>query len=225
VYLTAADGAGQRIVVHAGDVLELVAVLVVSMVAIVLAYRAMQRPRLVLHPVAPRRYRARRRDVVQYAVSMPLLLTLWTTSLELILIFTNNGLSAAEVTSVSSAIVVAVRLFAHLSHEHAHELAKSIPLTIVTLLIVTSNGWRSEDGLFELGRDLDRTDVTLPAILVVIGAEFLICAVWYWGGVRWWYERGHDVPGLPRQVHEIDPEHDLADRLTMRRTPTAPPSG
>lgn len=219
--LTAAGDTGQRFFVTAGDVLQLVAILVVSMVAIVLAYRAMQRPRLVLHPVSPHRYRARPRDVVQYVVSMLVLIVLWTAALQLILIFTNNGLTAVEITAVSSAIVVAVRLFAHLSHEHAHELAKSIPLTIVTLLIVTSNGWRPDEALDSLGRELDRTEVTVPANLVVVGAEFLICALWYWVGVRWWYARGHDVPGLPRQVHEIDPEHDIADRLTLRRAPVA----
>jgi hypothetical protein len=225
VDLIAADDTGQRIVVHAGDVLQLVAILVVSMVAIVMAYRAMQRPRLVLHRVAPRRYRARPRDVVQYIASMLGLIILWTGALQLILVFTNNGLDAVEVTAVSSAIVIAVRLFAHLSHEHAHELAKSIPLTIVTLLIVTSNGWRSDAALESLSRDLDRTDITGPALLALIGAEFVICALWYWVGVRWWYERGHDVPGLPRQVHEVDPEHDLADRLTVRRVPVPPPAG
>lgn len=220
--ITASVGtASSDLLVHAGDVLELVAVLVVAMVAIVLAYRAMQRPRLVLHETAPGRYRARRRDFWQYVVSAPLLMMLWMGALEVILLFTNNALSATEIGAVAVAIVVTVRLFAHLSHEHAHELAKSIPLTIVTLLIVTSNGWRSGAEFDRTLHDWMNTSTTGPTDLVLVGSEFVIAALWYWVGVRWWYVRGHDVPGLPRQVHEIGPEQDLADRLTLLRAPVA----
>ncbi len=202
---------------HAGDVLQLVAVLVVAMVAIVLAYRAMQRPRLVLHESAPGQFRARRRDFWQYVVSIPLLMTLWMGALELILLFTNNALTATEIGVVAVAIVVAVRLFAHVSHEHAHELAKSVPLTIVTLLIVTSNGWRTGADFDRTVEEWLRTSTTGPTDLVLVGSEFLIAVLWYWVGVRWWYVRGHDVPGLPRRTHEADPSHDTAERISLRR--------
>jgi hypothetical protein len=222
--ITAADGTTRNdLFVHAGDVLELVAVLVVAMVAIVLAYRAMQRPRLVLHETAPGRYRARRRDFWQYVVSAPFLMMLWMGALEVILLFTNNALTATEIGVVAVAIVVAVRLFAHVSHEHAHELAKSIPLTIVTLLIVTSNGWRSGAEFDRTLQDWVRTSTTGATDLVLVGSEFAIAALWYWVGVRWWYVRGHDVPGLPRQTRDVDPEHDIADRVTLRRAPSPTP--
>ena len=215
---TVADTVAQELQVHAGDVLQLTAILVGSMVAIVAAYRAMQRPRLVLHATAPGQYRARRRDFWQYVVTAPLLMVLWSSALELILLFTNNGLTATEIGVTAVSIVVAVRLFAHLSHEHAHELAKSIPLTIVTLLIVTSNGWRTGAEFDRTVQEWLRTTTSGPTDLVLIGGEFLIAALWYWVGVRWWYVRGHDVPGLPRQTHVIDPAHDLADRVSLRRT-------
>lgn len=208
-----------ELLVDAGDVLELVAVLVVAMVVIVAAYRAMQRPRLVLHEVAPGIYRARRRDFWQYAVTVPLLMALWSAALEVILLFTNNALTATEIGVTSVAIVVTVRLFAHLSHEHAHELAKSIPLTIVTLLIVTANGWRSGPEFDTTLRDWLHTSTSGPTDLVLVGSEFLICALWYWVGVRWWFVRGHDVPGLPRRTSIAELEHELAERVTLRRAP------
>ena len=209
--------APNELFVHAGDVLQLVGILVVAMVAIVLAYHAMQRPRLVLRETAPEQFRAGRRDFWQYVVSIPFLMTLWMGALELILLFTNNALTATEIGAVSVAIVVAVRLFAHVSGEHAHELAKSIPLTIVTLLIVTSNGWRTGAEFDSTLQAWLRTTTTGPTDLVLIGGEFLIAALWYWVGVRWWYVRGHDVPGLPRQTHDVDPERDIAERVTLRR--------
>ena len=211
-----------QVLVHATDVLQMVGVLVASMVAIVMAYHAMQRPRRVLHEVAPGRYRARRRDFWQYVVSMPLLLFLWTGVLEVILLFTNNALTAEEIGVTSVAIVVSVRLLAHVSHEHAHELAKSIPLTIVTLLIVTSNGWRTGEEFDRVLHDFVNTEITGPTELVLIGGEFAIAALWYWMGVRWWYERGRDVPGLPRRARAVDPGVETAPRITLRRSPSVP---
>lgn len=218
MHLIAATAAQQEFVVHAGDVLELVALLVVTMVAVVSGYRAMQRPRLVVRVDEQGRYRARPSDVVKYTVSMPFLIMLWFLALTLILVFTNNGLTGPRVLVVSAGIIIAARLLAHLSHEHAHELAKSVPLTIVTLLIVTSNGWRADDSLNRLASELDRTEITGSTMLLLIGSEFLVCAVWYWVGVRWWYVRDHDVPGLPRRTHDVDPGHAIADRVTLRRS-------
>jgi uncharacterized membrane protein YhaH (DUF805 family) len=214
----AAGNAPSELYVNASDVLQLVAVLVAAMVIIVTAYRAMQRPRLVLHEASPQQFRANRRDFWQYVVSMPLLMILWSSALEVILLFTNNALTAQEIGVTAVSIVVAVRLFAHVSHEHAHELAKSVPLTIVTLLIVTANGWRSGTEFDRTLHDWLNTTTSGPTDLVLVGSEFMIAAIWYWLGVRWWYARGHDVPGLPRQTRAVDPEHDLAERVSLRHS-------
>jgi hypothetical protein len=187
-------------VVGASDVLQLVLVIVVSMFAIVLAYHAMQRPRLVLVETPEGEWRASRRDIVRYALSMPILLLLWAGGLELILLLTNNGLTGQQITAVSLAIVISVRIWAHISREHAHELAKSIPLTIVTLLIVTSTGWRSPDQLEETFEQWFTTRLTGPAIGLLVVTEFVICAVWYWVGTRWLHPRGRHVPGLSEPV-------------------------
>jgi hypothetical protein len=32
----------------------------------------------------------------------------------------------------------------------------------------------------------------------------VVTALWYWVGVRWWWPRGHDVPGLPRHGRRDD---------------------
>jgi hypothetical protein len=156
----------------------------------------MQRPRLVVTRTPDGRWRARRRDIVKYAVSMPILLLLWAAGLELILVFTNNGLTGQQITAVSMAVVIAVRIWAHISLEHAHELAKSIPLTIITLLIVTSTGWRSTDQIGETLIEWSSTDLTGPALGLLIATEFVICTAWYWLGTRWLHGRGRRVPGL-----------------------------
>lgn len=204
--------------VYASDVVKLTAIIIATMIGVVIAYKAMQRPRLVVTEVEPGIWRARRRDAWQYALSIPLLLLAWTAALDVVLLLTNNGLSGQQVSAVAVAIVVSVRVLAHVSHEHAHELAKAIPLTIVTLLIVTSNGWRSDgDKAFS---DWAATDLTNGATALLVGTEFVIVALWYWVGVRWWWPRGHDVVGLPRWSGTASIEEGTtAERITVRRRP------
>lgn len=184
--------------VHAGDVLIKVAILVVAMLASVAAYHAMQRPRLVVSEVEPGSWRAERRDVIQYVISIPWLLLLWMAGLELVLVFTNNGLSGPDVSVIAVAIVIAVRILAHALREHAHELAKTVPLTIVTLWVITANGIRVDDRTLA---DWDRTALTGPTELLLVGTEFVVCALWYWVGVRWWWPKGHDLVGMPKHHH------------------------
>jgi hypothetical protein len=202
-------------VVSATDILLFVVLLLVSMLAIVASYHAMQRPRLVLHEVADGQFRAGRRDFWQYVVSMLVLVPLWTSGLEIILLVTNNGLSGVEISTIALSLVVAVRVLAHVSREHAHELAKSIPLTIVTLLIVTSTGWRTGAAFDSTVREWTQTQLSGPASVIVVAAEFVIAAAWYWLGVRWWYPRGHDVPGLPVHDPQVVHSHPIATRITF----------
>lgn len=202
--------------VDAAYLAELVAIIVVSMLAIVAAYHAMQRPRLVLHEGADGTWRPTRRDFWQYAASMPFLMLLWAMGLQIILLFTNNGLTGHEIVAIAMALVIAVRILAHVSREHAHELAKSVPLTIITLLIVTSSGWRSGSDFERVAEDLSRTQVSVPSVLLLVLSEFVIAALWYWVGVRWWYPRGHDVPGLPRRARAEEPLDATATRMRAR---------
>lgn len=208
--------------VHATDVLVKVAILVVAMLASVAAYHAMQRPRLVVSEVEPGIWRAKRRDVIQYVISIPLLLVLWMAGLELVLVFTNNGLSGPDVSVIAVAIVIAVRILAHALREHAHELAKTVPLTIVTLWVITANGIRVDDQTLS---DWDRTALTGPTELLLVGTEFVVCALWYWVGVRWWWPKGHDLIGMPRHRHLAQQALLASADLTAAGTSPAPSPG
>ncbi len=184
--------------VYASDVLYWVSLILVSMVAIVASYHAMQRPRLVVSEVETGSWRARRRDVVKYLLATPFLLFIWTAGLELILLFSNNGLDGVQVSLIAVSLVIAGRILAHVAHEHAHELAKTVPLTVVTLLLITSNGRRTGEELEQTFRDWDVTALSGNSELLLVGTEFAVCALWYWVGVRWWWPRGHDVVGMPK---------------------------
>jgi hypothetical protein len=192
-------------VVGATDILSIVALIVIAMYIAVVVYRSIQKPRIVLTEVAPGVWRARRRDVIQYLISIPFLLVLWSASLVFILVVGTNNLTGQEIEMVASAVVIAARLFAHISPERSHELSKTVPLTLVTLVLI-SGSVRDIASMSALFDQFSRTELTWPATLLVLGAELLFTGLWYWVGVRWLWPRGRNVPGMPRHHREPDIE-------------------
>jgi hypothetical protein len=201
--IRATAAASPPTVLGATDILDYVGLIVVAMWIAVIVYRSIQRPRIVLHEVADGEWRARRRDVVQYLVSIPFLLLLWTASLVFILVVGTNNLSGFEIQAVASAVVIAARLFAHISPERSHELSKTVPLTLVTLVLI-SGSVRDFETMGAVFEDFTRTELTWPATFTVLWAELLFTGLWYWVGVRWLWPRGRSVPGMPRHARAIE---------------------
>jgi hypothetical protein len=192
-------------VVGATDILSVVALILVAMYIAVLVYRSIQRPRIVLTEESPGVWRAHRREVILYLVSIPFLLMLWTASLVTILVISTNNLTGPEIQIVASAVVIAARIFAHISPERSHELSKTVPLTLVTLVLI-SGSVRELSSMEALFGELERTDLTWGATSVVLLAELVITTLWYWVGVRWLWPRGRNVPGMPKHHREPDVE-------------------
>lgn len=192
-------------VVGASDILGYVVLIVLAMWVAVIVYRSIQKPRIVLTEVAPGEWRALRRDVVQYLLSIPFLLALWSGSLIFILVIGTNNLTGHEIEAVAAAVVISARLFAHISPERSHELSKTVPLTLVTLVLI-SGSVRDLQTMASIFDEFVRTELTWPATFLLLGAELLVTLLWYWLGVRTLWPRGRDVPGLPR--HQREPEVD-----------------
>lgn len=181
-------------IVGATDILTLAVLLILGVVGAASVYRAMQRPRIVLTEVEPGTWRARRRDVVLYLVSIPFLVTAWDLFLILVLVIGANTLSARQIMVVASAVIVAVRVLAHVTRELSHELAKSIPLTLVTLVLINGQ-LRSSDSVASVFGDFARTVESGPAGWLLPLGDVVITTCWYWLGVRWLAARGRTVPG------------------------------
>jgi len=182
--------------VTAPDVIALSLTIIVAMFVAVTGYRAIQRPRIVLTETPDGQWRAGRRDVIQYLITIPFLLTAWNLFLLLILLSGNNWLSARESLIVADSVIIAARIFAHVSPERSHELAKSVPLTLVTLLLI-SGGIRTPKEIVAIFDQWTRADISGPAQAVMYIAEFGTTALWYWLGVRYLWQRGFRVPGMP----------------------------
>jgi len=163
-------------------------VIILSAVLAYIVYRAMERPRLRLTPT-PDGPRAMRRDVILYAITIPLLIFAWWNFFSAILIVADTNLEIV-------AIVLAARVLAHVDQRIAHEIAKAVPLTIITLIVVTGS-LRGEENILRLLDEAGQVDISWGALLFVLLADYAITAVWYWGYIRWWQPRRAARRGSP----------------------------
>jgi hypothetical protein len=136
-----------------------------------------------------------RRPTGSGLVTIPILLVFWVLWLIAVLLVGVNTLSGARLVEVACAVVLATRVLAHVRLEHAHELAKSIPLTLVTLVIV-SGALRDEVSLTSVLDQIQATTITTSVTAVLVLGDVAVTAAWYWIGVRRLAARGWRVPGV-----------------------------
>lgn len=106
-------------------------------------YRGMQRPRLALTYHDDRPPTASAAAIGRYAVTPILLVPLWYASILGILVLAANRGSTLrpgeELLFAAAAVVGGSRLLAHVNLEGAHELAKSVPLTMVSIILISGS--------------------------------------------------------------------------------------
>ncbi len=203
-----ADSAGAQ------SLLGWASLLIACTCLVVVVYHSMQKPRLGLTPTESG-WVARPREIVLYLLTIPILLFVWWVLLAGALTVTPTKLTASGVIAVSGGIVVAVRVLAHIWAEPGHELAKSIPLTLITILIVTQS---PNPNLSELADQVADVEVTRTAYGAVLGVELVVTALWYFVGVRYLARRGVSVVGVdpnPQPLSET-PGGDTELRLMSR---------
>jgi hypothetical protein len=150
-------------------------------------FRAMDHPRLVLTQT-PDGPRARRSDVIKYAISMPFLILLWVNVIGMILMITRNELTIVQIVAWPYALVLAIRFLAFVVPGAAHELAKLVPLALIALLIL-SGDVRPLDDVFVIGTVIPTLDDYMLNWVLLLTFDFIMTAVWYWGYIRWWKPR------------------------------------
>ena len=184
-----------------------------------LIYRAMDHPRLVLHPT-PEGPRAAPRDVIQYAISMPILVVLWWAFFFAVFLINENHINAAQLFIFPSALIISIRALAFISPVTARELGKVLPVALVAFVILDGS-IRSEAEIDEMLDQIDLIDTDFLVIPVVLFADYVFTATWYWGWIRWgqprWLARkmrsaeqvAHDDGGVA-----VLPDTDSADGRT-----------
>lgn len=153
-------------------------------------YRAMDHPRLVLTATSDGP-RARVRECVLYAISMPILIASWYLFFFIVMLVNDNSLLAEQLIIFPAALIVAIRFLAFVVQPAARELAKIVPIALIAFVILDGNIRPVED-FGALVEEVVGMRATGPAIVFVLAFDYVITALWYWGWIRWgqpWWER------------------------------------
>jgi hypothetical protein len=166
-----------------GEIIVWSAVFAVLAVLAYLVYRSMEKPRLVLTPT-PDGPRARRRDVILWAITTPLLVFFWWNFFFTVLWISDNDLNLTQLVLFPIAIIIAVRTLAFVVPPAAHELAKILPLTIIALIVLMGSV-RDGDDMLRIAGEVNDLDLSIAAYVFLFAYEYAITAIWYWGWIRW----------------------------------------
>lgn len=150
-------------------------------------YRTMQVPRLFIghHPDTGRPTLSWK-AVVRYVVMTPIMVTWWYMVIVIILSLAAPTRTAEQVAVGAAAVVGAARLLAHIMPEASHELGKTIPLAVITIILISGIGQSLESWGATL-EDFDyNTGLLNTYFYALIALDFLITGWWLWRQYSRW---------------------------------------
>lgn len=180
-----------------GDAFVLAMLLVIAALLMFVVYRTLQRPRLPVMRSALAPPRVSRSGVLKYLLTTPVVVAFWLAVLLLLLSTAAQERTAGDVATIAAAIIASTRVLAHLNEELAHEIAKTVPVAIITFTLI-GGGFAGVERFTEvLGQFPDDLIARFWASLVVF--DVLVTALWF-GWQRWTWHREH------RERHRSDPQ-------------------
>lgn len=162
--------------------------LAVMTVIIMWVYRSMQKPRLYLtYEAETGEPRATWKSLLRYVVLMPLMMLIWMGSLILILSIAADGRTAEDIALAVAAVIGAVRILAHMTPEGAHELGKTVPLAVLSIILlgVSTDPLTWDERWTALEASSDALDTQYLTLLVL---DVVVTALWYWRVKATWKE-------------------------------------
>ncbi len=170
---------------------DLILIIIATAVAVLILraiYRGMQRPRLnlTMHEDAPPTVSAN--AIARYAVTPLVLIPLWFMAILSILVLAagrSYGVRPGnELVIATGAVVGGSRLLAYVNREGAHELAKSVPLTLLSLIIISGQVVTAE-GAAKLFVQLVLNIDSLLAYMILLGLLDIALTTGWFLWVRW----------------------------------------
>lgn len=167
---------------------------IVSLAVVVLIlraiYRGMQHSRLRLEYHADRPPGVTWPAVRRYAWTPLALIPLWFIAILLILITAakrgDSVRPGEEVLFAAAVIVGASRLLAHVNREGAHELAKAVPLTLITLILVSGQTTSAAGFVVILLLLAFNLGSLLYYLLLLAALDVLFTVMWLaWSRAQW----------------------------------------
>lgn len=164
------------------------------------AYRTMDHPRLPVIRSDDAPPRANLAGVARYVLATPVLVLFWLTVLFLLIATVSGERSASAILVAASGVVGGARLLAHIKPEISHELAKTVPVVILGLIII-GNGFAGLDRFVAAIEELPENLYVAYAIGLV-GWDYLLTSIWFiairarWRGRQRRTDRGGSGEGL-----------------------------
>ncbi len=158
--------------------------LMILMGIILWAYRSMQHPRLYL-ALDPKNGAptARWQAIVRYVVLTPIMVFFWLWAMLFILTVAADNRSAQALALSAAVVVGAARVLAHISPEGSHELGKTIPLAVLTIILLGGgilNGDAGTNRWAELLEGInENVDVVNTYYYLLVLLDFVVTALWF----------------------------------------------
>ncbi len=158
-------------------------------------YHSIQRPRLHLTiSTKTGKPTATWQSIVRYAILTPIVIYVWWTLLSIILMFAAPERSAEAMAIAAAVIIGAGRFLAHISFEVSHELTKIVPLTAISLMLISGTAL-TEERFFEIVTEFEQFASQIDGIaLFLIIWDVIITSLWFWQQrLRWFSDRPGSV--------------------------------
>lgn len=155
-------------------------------------YRTLDAPRLPVNQPPHRAPFATWPGVVRYAVTTPFMVTFWFGAVVILISLGTDTRDGAGVALASAAVVGGARIVAHVSRDLANEIAKTVPIAILTLIVV--GGGATDATLDTIGASLD-AGVLLRYWSALIVLDVVMTTLWFVAQRRRWHGRAASPAG------------------------------
>jgi hypothetical protein len=176
-------------VLNAYKVLETAGWIALATLGAIWVWRGMQQPRLRLEET-PGGLRTTWRSTVYYIVTAPFLVSVWWIFFFVILFLAPGTRSPVTLLLMPLALIMAVRLLAHISELAAYHLGNVVPMVVIAAILL-GNSLPDEETAEEMFDSLGSVKFTYGAALVVFVAEYVFAIIWYFWKTR---RAGHPGP-------------------------------
>ena len=166
--------------------------LALIMLILLAVYRSMQAPRLRTIAGEDTPPGVRWQAVVRYLITTPFLVAFWYIIILMVITTASNGRTGEEIVVISAGVIGAARLLAHIHGEAAHELGKTVPLALLSLVLI-GGSISGQDRWQQILLEWEKNSGTLDSyywLLVIF--DILVTAAWFASLQLSWSYKQHE---------------------------------
>jgi len=192
---------------QAGWFLLLVAIagLVLMMLLLVWLYHTMQNPRLYLVKTDPAgRPGVTWKAAVRYLLVTAVMIVIWYFIILMILSVATGSRTPQAIGVLAAAVIGAARVLAHMSPEGSHELGKTIPLAVLSVIIIGGGGPSPEGWGHTVLELIDNGSTLDTYYLLLVILDVVVTIIWFLMVRRRW-DKAHSVTRVAARPRPLGP--------------------